>query len=455
MIRVLCYSNDMKLRPILGPALGPGYELTLESNQAALKQTIADGRPDVVILDFDSSYGSLEDGFEVFDSVVKSHIPVVVMTDDARRSATLEMIQLGAYDFFRKPFSLMELRVVLGRAYERVALKRELEGAKTKLQAVSACDRLIGSSPPTQVVYNQIRRVANLNAPVLIRGESGTGKELIAQAIHRLGKRAKEPFVAVPCGAIPETLIEAELFGHEKGAFTGTTGAREGYLEQAGEGTLLLDEIGELSLQTQVKLLRVLQQREFCRLGSCKLIPLRARILAATHRGLEQMVETGTFRVDLMFRLNVLTIEAPPLRERAEDIPVLARHFLLEAAAAFDEPVREISPAAMELLLAYRWPGNVRELENAMQFALMHVQGETISSESLPPSVQQAVPRPAGEPEEPLSFEDQLREYKIELAMKALTDSNGNKTVAARSLQISRAYLHRLIRVSPKRSSAA
>jgi DNA-binding NtrC family response regulator len=365
------------------------------------------------------------------------------------------MIQKGAYDFFRKPFSLMELRVVLGRAYERVALKRELEGAKNKLQAVSACDRLVGSSPPAQVVYSQIRRVANLNAPVLIRGESGTGKELIARAIHSQGKRANQPFVAVACGAIPETLIEAELFGHEKGAFTGTTGAREGYLEQAGDGTLLLDEIGELSLQTQVKLLRVLQQREFCRLGSCKLIPLRARVLAATHRGLEQMVEAGTFRVDLMFRLNVLTIEAPPLRERAEDIPVLARHFLLEAAAAFDEPVREISPAAMEQLLAYRWPGNVRELENAMQFALMHVQGEAISSENLPANVQQAVPRPAGEPEEPLSFEEQLREYKIELAMKALSDSNGNKTVAARSLQISRAYLHRLIRVPPKRSSAA
>jgi DNA-binding NtrC family response regulator len=155
MIRVLCYSNDMKLCPILGPTLGPGYELILESNKSTLIQTIADGRPDVVILDFDSSYGSLEDGFEVFDSVVKSHIPVVVMTDDARRSATLEMIQLGAYDFFRKPFSLMELRVVLGRAYERVALKRELEGAKNKLQAVSACDRLVGSSPPAQVVYNQ------------------------------------------------------------------------------------------------------------------------------------------------------------------------------------------------------------------------------------------------------------------------------------------------------------
>lgn len=455
MIRVLCYSNDMKLRPILGPTLGPGYELTLESDISVLKQIIADGRTDVVVLDFDSNYGSLEDGFDVFDSVVKSHIPVVVMTDDARRAATLDMIQMGAYDFFRKPFSLMELRVVLGRAYERVALKRELEGAKSKLHAVSSCDRLVGSSPPAQVVYNQIRRVANLNAPVLIRGESGTGKELIARAIHNLGKRANHPFVAVACGAIPETLIEAELFGHEKGAFTGTTGAREGYLEQAGEGTLLLDEIGELSLQTQVKLLRVLQQREFCRLGSCKLIPLRARVLAATHRGLEQMVEAGTFRVDLMFRLNVLTIEAPPLRERTEDIPVLARHFLLEAAAAFDEPVREISPAAMDQLLAYRWTGNVRELENAMQFALMHVQGETISPEDLPASVQQAVPRPIGEPEEPLSFEEQLREYKIELAMKALANSNGNRTVAARSLQISRAYLHRLIRVSPGRSNVA
>ncbi len=446
MIRVLCYSNDWKLQPLLSPALGAEYELNVLSDKAEVKRLAHEGQPDVLILDFDSNYGSLEDGLQLFDSLAESRIPVVVMTDDVRRSATLDLIQRGAYDYFRKPPALTELRVVLRRAYERAALRRELEKTKRKLQENASCDGLVGSSAASQVVYGLIRRVINLNAPVLIRGESGTGKELIARAIHNLGRRAKQPFVAVPCGAIPETLIEAELFGHEKGAFTGTNGTREGYLEQAGEGTLFLDEIGELSLQTQVKLLRVLQQREFSRLGSCKLIPLRARVLTATHRGLEQMVEAGTFRMDLLFRLNVMTIEAPPLRERTEDIPELARHFLEQSAAAFQKPVREIAAAAMDQLMAYRWPGNIRELENVVQAAIIMAQGDTIGPQDLPRNVQQATPGAIDEPEEPPSFEDQLREYKVELANKALATCNGNKTLAARRLQISRAYLHRLIR---------
>ena len=455
MIRVLCYSEDRKLQPLLGPALGPEYKLEVVTDRGRVKSLVADGQPDVLILDFDSNYGSVEDGLQLFDSVVDSGIPVVVMTDDARRSATLDLIQRGAYDYFRKPPSLLELKVVLGRASERTGLKRELEKTRRKLQETSTCDRLVGSSAPSQVVYSLIRRVANLNAPVLIRGESGTGKELVAQAIHNLGSRASQPFVAVPCGAIPETLIEAELFGHEKGAFTGTNGARSGYLEQAGEGTLFLDEIGELSLNTQVKLLRVLQQREYSRLGSCKLVPLRARVLAASHRPLEQMVEVGTFRMDLLFRLNVMTLEVPPLRERVDDVPILASHFLEHSAAVFEKPVREIKPAAMDLLMTYRWPGNIRELENVIQSAIILVEGDSIGPEDLPKNLQQAVAPLATGLGEPLSFEDQLREYKIELANRALVKFNGNKTLAARSLSISRAYLHRLIRPSTRTSSAA
>ena len=454
MIHVLCYLNDLKLQLLLGPALGPGYALRVDSDQARVKQIVAQGQSDVLILDFDSNYGPVEDGLQLFDSVTDSGIPVVVMTDDARRSATLDLIQRGAYDYFRKPPSMTELRVVLGRAYERVALKRELEKAKRKLHEASSCDGMVGSSAPAQTVYGLIRRVTNLNAPVLIRGESGTGKELIARAIHNLGSRAKHPFVAVPCGAFPDTLIDAELFGHEKGAFTGTAGAREGYMQQAGEGTLFLDEIGELSPQTQVKLLRVLQQREFCRLGSCKLIPLRARVVTATHRGLEKMVEAGTFRMDLLFRLNVMTIEAPPLRERPEDIPILAQHFLTQSSAAFQKPMREITPAAMDMLAAHAWPGNVRELENVVQSAIILAKDDTIQPEDLPRGLQEAIPHAASQPEEPLSFEDQMWEYKLELANRALAKCNGNKTLAARSLQISRAYFHRLIRPSGNESTA-
>ncbi len=447
MIRVLCCSNDRKLKTILTPALGQDYDLEVESDGARIERAMSERPPDVVILDFDSNYGSLEEGMQLFQAHVQSGIPIVVMTDDTRRSATLALIQRGAYDYFRKPPSLAELRVVLARAYERVVLERELAKAKEQLRRTfSSCDGFLGASVPAQAVSTMVRRVADLNTPVLIRGETGTGKELVARAIHNLGRRAKQPFVAVPCGAIPETLIEAELFGHEKGAFTGSTGAREGYLEQAGEGTLLLDEVGELSLHTQVKLLRLLQQREFSRLGSCKLTPLRARILAATHRPLEQMVEAGTFRVDLLFRLNVVTLEIPPLRERSEDILMLAQHFLEQSARAFGTAVTSIQKTAMDMLVSYRWPGNVRELENAIQSAMIAADSSSIGPEALPRSVQEAAPRPPGEPEEPLSFEEQLREYKTELAKKALAQSNGNKTVAARNLQISRAYFHRLLK---------
>ncbi len=446
MIRVICYSTDRKLQAILGPALGPQYDLRVEADKETVTHYVRNHKADVMILDFDSEYGSLEDGFQVFEANRDFGIPVVVMTDDIRRSATLSLVQRGAYDYFRKPPSIAELRVVLSRAYQRVELERELAKAKRQLREAFSCDGFIGSSAGAQAVGALVRRVASLDAPVLVRGETGTGKELVARAIHNLGKRAKHPFVAVPCGAIPETLIEAELFGHEKGAYTGSAGPREGYLEQAGEGTLLLDEIGELSLQTQVKLLRVLQQREFSRLGSCRLIPLRARVVAATHRPLEQMVETGTFRLDLLFRLNVMTIEVPPLRERADDIPALARYFVEQAAAAFGMPVCEISPPAMDLLTRYRWPGNVRELENAVQSALVNSDGRPITPDALPKAVREAEQPLVEEGDGALGFEERLREYKVELALKALAQSNGNKTEAARSLQISRAYFHRLLR---------
>jgi DNA-binding NtrC family response regulator len=455
MIRVLGYSEDRKLGILLSSALGVEYQVTVEGDHSRFRSLLSGGQPDVLILDLDSRSGSERDGSALFDLMWTSGVPIVVMADEGRRSAAMEFIQRGAYDYFRKPFSLAELRVVLGRAFERISLKRELEKTRQKLQETSECDRLVGSSPPSQAVYSLIRRVTDLNAPVLIRGESGTGKELIARAIHNLSKRAARPFVAVACGAVPETLIEAELFGHEKGAFTGTTGAREGYLELASDGTLFLDEIGELSPQTQVKLLRVVQEREFSRLGSCKLIPLRARILAATHRRLEQMVEEGAFRMDLLFRLNVMTIEAPPLRERVEDIPLLARLFLERSAAAFQKPVREIAPAAMGVLMGHQWPGNVRELENAIQSAIILAPDDSIRAEDLPRSVQQGSAVTPNSSPEATSFEDQLKRYKVELANRALNRCNGNKSNAARSLSISRAYLHRLIRPDSLKADVA
>jgi len=322
------------------------------------------------------------------------------------------------------------------------------------MEEPAACDRLIGSSPQMRQVYQMVHRVTNLNAAVLVTGESGTGKELIARAIHNMGSRAQKPFVAVSCGAIPETLIEAELFGHEKGAFTGTVGAREGYFEQAGDGTLFLDEIGDLSMFTQVKLLRVLQQMEFNRLGSSKLIPLKARLIFATHRDLAQLVAEGKFRQDLYYRINVMRIESPSLQEHPDDIPQIAEHFLRHYAQMFQKPMDSIEPEAIGMLQSYPWPGNVRELENVMQRAIVLAPGMTIRVEDLALTLPEedgvenedvvdiADYHPAG------SFERQLRDYKIKLAVTAVRENNGNKTLAARKLSISRAYLHRLIRLA-------
>ena len=286
---------------------------------------------------------------------------------------------------------------------------------------------LIGSSGKAQVVYDLIRRVTNLDAYVLITGESGTGKELVARAIHSMSRRAKSPFVAVSCGAHPRNPDRAELFGHEKGAFTGTNGTREGYLEQAGDGTIFFDEIGELSLNTQVKLLRVLQQREFTRLGSSKPIPLRAHVLFATHRSLDEMVEQGTFRRDLYFRVNVMRIRVPALRERTEDIPTLARHFLQKYSTAYQKPVRDILPSAMDLLVDYDWSGNIRELENMIQGAVILTDGESIGPSDLPETLQELAGPVEVESPAANSFEDMLRQYKIRIAHQAIRAMQGQQ----------------------------
>ena len=451
MIRLLFYSNDQKLQLLLSATLGVDFSVAVESSMELVKRMTAQGECDVVILDFDARYSSLKEQLELFDEIRHLPIPIVVMTDDDRRSTAMELVQRGVYDYFRKPPSLPELKIIVRRAHEHALLKRELANLQREAPAPAVttpagCGQFIGLSARSRVIYDLINRVRNINAHVLITGASGTGKELIARAIHNESNRAALPFVAVACGAIPETLIEAELFGHEKGAFTGTAGVRTGYLEQAGGGTLFLDEIGELSLNTQVKLLRVLQQREFCRLGSSRPTPLRARVLCATHRDLPRMVEEGTFRQDLYFRINVMTIHSAALRDNIEDLPLLTQHFLEQYSKLYEKPMYGIQPGAMDLLLAYSWPGNVRELENVIQRAIIMAAGTRIGPEDLPDSLQQLNSFLVDDSEPGGSFEGQLRDYKVKLATKAVEDASGNKTVAARSLNISRAYLHRLIR---------
>ncbi len=453
MIRLVLFSQDLKLQALLASALGREYDVATESNPRLLKQGLQKRPRDVLLLDLDTELFSSEAYIGLFEEIVPTGVAVVLMVDDAGRSTAIELVDRGAHSYCRKPPALRELKAVLRRAHEHAAMRRTLNG-KASLgssveteRALHSCDALIGSSEPIRQVYDLIHRVANLQASILITGESGTGKELIARAIHNLGDRKNQPFVAVSCGAIPETLIESELFGHEKGAFTGTTGTRIGYFEQAGGGTLFLDEIGELSPQTQVKLLRVLQEREFIRLGSSRPIPMKARVLFASHRNLPRLIEEGKFRLDLYYRLNVMTIHSPSLSERPEDIAFLAQHFLSQYAEMYGKYVTGISPAAMAALEEYEWPGNVRELENVMQRAIICADSQELQPSNLPPQMQahhnidnQEDVCQAG------TFERLLRDYKLKLAMKAIEECHGNKTLAARSLDISRAYLHRLIR---------
>ena len=409
---------------------------------------------DVIIVDLNSNRDSMKERIEFSRQLISLNVPLVIMADDGLRSTAFELVRNGAFGYCRRPPSIRDLKTMLNRACENSSLKQQLQTVQQRLEEPASCDRLIGSSPQMKRVYQLVRSVASLNASVLVTGASGTGKELIARAIHNLGSRSSRPFVAVSCGAIPETLIEAELFGHEKGAFTGTVGAREGYFEQAGDGTLFLDEIGDLSLFTQVKLLRVLQQMEFSRLGSNRLIPLRARLIFATHRDLSQLVAEGKFRQDLFYRINVMRIESPHLREHPEDIPAIASHFLHRYSQTFQKTMDGIEPEALEMLQSYSWPGNVRELENVMQRAIILAPAQTVRAEDLTLNLREDESadlddvvdigdyQPAG------SFERQIHEYKVKLAIAAVRDNNGNKTLAARSLCISRAYLHRLIRLS-------
>jgi DNA-binding NtrC family response regulator len=453
MIKIGLYSEDRTLHPLLSSALGKEFQVLLASDEPGMNKLVASGECNVMILDLNSNRDSLQQRIGYTQRLIATTVPSIIMADDGLRSTAFELVRAGAFGYCRRPPSIRDLKTMLTRACENSSLKQQLQTAQKRAEEPAGCDRLIGSSPQMQRVYNLVRRVTNLNAAVLVTGESGTGKELIARAIHNLGSRSDRPFVAVACGAIPETLIEAELFGHEKGAFTGTVGAREGYFEQAGDGTLFLDEIGDLSLFTQVKLLRVIQQMEFSRLGSNRLIPLRARLIFATHQDLGKLVAEGKFRQDLYYRINVMRIESPPLQEHPEDIPRLARHFLRQYGLMFQKPMEDIEPEGLALLQGYAWPGNVRELENVMQRAIILAPGQTVRMEDLCLNAQEEDASDVsdvvdiGDYSLAGSFERQIRDYKIKLAVNAVRENHGNKTLAARSLCISRAYLHRLIRL--------
>jgi DNA-binding NtrC family response regulator len=456
MIRLLLYSRDPQLHSTIAaglraaglhPAgLSASFTVAIDSSRNRVKELVSQQRFDAVLFDFDSSQASEQLAF--LDELGQQGIPIVALADDDRGDVVDRIRRRGSH-CCQKPLVATDVATELINAIRKaVEYATRPLGCEEKSGCAekSGCGEMIGSTAAARAVYDLVRRVANIDAFVMITGESGTGKELIARAIHSTGNRSAEPFVAVSCGAIPESLIEAELFGCEKGAYTGALARRTGYLEQAGRGTLLLDEIGELSHHTQVKLLRVLQQREFVRLGSGDMIPLRARVLFATNRDLKAMVDGGAFREDLYYRINVVGIHSRPLRERRDDIPPLAQHFLSKYARVYGKEVNGISPDAMWLLNEHTWPGNVRELENVVQSALINTDDDTVTAAHLPEALQREAVPGTSDDLRWASFEEKLREYKTRLAMEAVEECNGNKTLAAQSLGISRTYLHRLIR---------
>lgn len=328
---------------------------------------------------------------------IHPHIVVLMITAHGNHELAIEAIQHGAYDFFNKPFELDEMRVTVRRALEKQALTTQLQNLQTTLHHPTAFHRIIGQSQPMQQMFQTLQRLINNDITVLITGESGTGKELVAQAIHYQSHRRKKPYITVNCAAIPENLLESQLFGHERGSFTGAHTTHIGHFETANDGTLFLDEIGELPHTLQAKLLRALQEQEITRIGASKPIKINTRIITATNRDLQQEIQNKNFREDLYYRLNVLPVHIPPLRARRTDIPLLINHFLSQHNPRLGRNILGIDPTALAHLTHYNWPGNVRELENILQRAIVLTDTTTLTLQDFPPHIQQVRP-PADAP---------------------------------------------------------
>lgn len=400
-------------------------------------------------------------GREVLDAALERYpdITAIVITGYGTVKDAVDAIKHGAADFITKPFQVDALLHVLRSAAEQRRLKSENAYLRSQLEERYRIDGLVGHSRVMRELAQLLATVAATSSTVLITGETGTGKELAARAIHHGSPRRANRFVALNCSAIPETLLEAELFGHARGAFTGAVGSRQGRVEQAHKGTLFLDEVGTMSPSLQAKLLRVLQEREFERVGDAHTIKIDVRIIAATHSDLTRMVADGTFREDLFYRLNVLPVQLPPLRDRREDVPLLVQHFMQRLAAEASRPMLTISQEAMRRLMAYRWPGNVRQLENTVERTMAFSQGRSlIDVQDLPPEIQNHSGVIEGAdtwlPEEGIDFERYIEGVELTLIKRSLERTHGNKRQAARLLNLKRTTLiEKLKRLEPNLAS--
>ncbi len=393
------------------------------------------------------------DGIEVLRRLRKEHpdTTVILITAFATVEMAIRALHEGAYDYVRKPFQVEEVRRCVARAMERRRALRERAAQPREPAPRGAAPPIIGANPAMVELYKLALRVAATKSSVLIQGESGTGKELIARTIHHHSPRRDRPFVAVNCSSFSETLLESELFGHVKGAFTGATERRPGLFLEANNGTVFLDEVGDMSLAMQAKLLRVLQEHELKPVGGTETVPVDVRVVAATHRDLEEMVRSARFREDLYYRLNVVGLKVPPLRDRPDDIPILAGYFLARFGEQSGRPIRGFAPSAMAALVAYGWPGNVRELENVIDRAVALATGPVVEESDLPEKVAGPAPRATAEAPGPgqallgLTDRPHLDEVIRQYVLGVLAETGGNKSEAARVLGVPRRTLYRMI----------
>ena len=442
---ILLVDPDEAFGQVLQKVLGGSYELQQVSTVSEGISRLHSNDSHLVLLNLDLDPKTAGDPLSLLqEASERLEFPAVLAFGwDSDREKAVEALKQGAVDFLPQPLDVHALRFALDGAYRRTALARDLAAAQKFLSSSSRVEGLLGNSKAMEEVHDIVTKVAPVQTSVLITGESGTGKGVVAKAIHNLSQRAGKPFVAFSACAFPESLIEDELFGHEKGAFTGASQMRRGRFEEAKSGTIFLDEIGDLALPLQAKLLRVLQEKSLERLGSNSPQPVDVRVICATSRNLEKMVQEGTFREDLYFRISVVRIHMPPLRERSEDIPLLAEYFLRMFAKAHNKPGRALTPGFLSSLARHDWPGNVRELQNVIERSLVLANGHMhLGVADLPPELKGLkIPEEIGGG----TFHDAVRGFKRELVRSALRMHSGNKLKAAKELGISRCYLHRLL----------
>jgi DNA-binding NtrC family response regulator len=448
--QILLIDPDEVFGQVLQDVLGTGYKLRRVSTAKAGASQLDSAEVDVILLNLDLQNGTAAANEDILTMVrltseQKFAPPMIVYGWDTRRKKAVEGFRPGVVDFLEQPLDVQALKFRLEAACRRADLTRDL-GVAQRMLSSNRVAGLLGNSKPMARVNELIHKVSEVLTSVLITGESGTGKGVVARAIHDLGSRAKQPFVGFSACALPESLIEDELFGHEKGAFTGANQSRRGRFEEARGGTIFLDEIGDLALPLQAKLLRVLQERSLERLGSNTSHPIDVRIICATSRDLEKMVQEGTFREDLYFRISVVRIHMPALRERTEDIPLLAEYFLKTFAQTHNKHLHGFTLGFQQALAEHHWPGNVRELQNVIERSLVLADDdEHLGVKDLPQELQGAAIPEELPVEFPGSFHQSVRAFKRELVRSALRMHAGNKVQAARKLGISRCYLHRLL----------